>query len=409
MMTHDVGRIGMLLDGKYPQDIRVRKEAESLAAYGFQVCVICPRHAGEKEKEEVKGVSIVRIGNEYSFNDKGWNDIRLAVTWRHPLFKKHLSRLIQEEKLHHLHVHDLPLMQTALDCKDHIKGKVILDMHENYPEGIKSWFVWQDNLLKKIKNTLFFNYSRWLDYEARMTIKADYIIAVVDEMKERLIRLNNIDSKKITVVSNTEKKEIRSIGSKDKLLPSLLPHFLITYVGGFSPERGIDTAIEAMSIIKKEIPEARLVLVGSGHGGVMSYLHAKVKDNGLENEVVFTGKVPFDEAMSYIEYSNINIIPHHINDHTDHTIPHKLFQIMTLGKPILVSSCKPLDRVVSSCNAGRVFQAGSAESFAKEVIWMHAHPEEVEKMASGAKQAIESLHLTWEQDAERLSEFYKTI
>jgi glycosyltransferase involved in cell wall biosynthesis len=408
-MNKELGQIGMLLDGKYPQDIRVRKEAESLADAGVKVCVICPRHQGEKEREVVKGVSVVRIGKEYGFNDKGWNDIRLSVTWRHPLFKKHLAKVIQEEQIHHVHVHDLPLMQTALDFKDQISGKVILDMHENYPEGIKSWFIWQNDFLKKIKNRIFFNYSRWLDYESRMTKKADHIIAVVDEMKERLIRLNQIHADKITVVSNTEKSTIRSIGSKDKLDPALSPFFLITYVGGFSPERGIDTAIAAIPIIKKSIPDAKLVLVGSGHRGVMSYLHKKVEEYAVENEVIFTGKKDFDVAMSYIEYSNINIIPHHINDHTDHTIPHKLFQIMTLGKPILVSSCKPLDRVVSTCNAGRIFQAGSAQSFADEVIWIHSHEAEVKQMAHGAKQAIEAHSMTWEKDAERLVKFYETI
>ena len=408
-MNKELGLIGMLLDGKYPQDIRVRKEAESLAEAGVNVTVICPRHEGEKEREVVKGVSVLRIGKDYCFNDKGWNDIRLSVTWRHPLFKKHLAQLIQEENIHHLHVHDLPLMQTALDFKHQISGKVILDMHENYPEGIKSWFVWQNDVLKKIKNRIFFNYSRWLDYEARMTKKADHIIAVVDEMKERLIRLNQIPAEKITVVSNTEKSTIRSMGSKDKLDPTLSSYFLITYVGGFSPERGIDTAIEAMPIIKKSIPDARLVLVGSGHSGVMAHLHNKVKAYDVGNEVIFTGKKAFDVAMSYIEYSNINIIPHHINDHTDHTIPHKLFQIMTLGKPILVSSCKPLDRVVSTCQAGRVFQAGSAQSFADEVLWMHSHDAEVRQKALGAKQAIEAHAMTWEQDAERLLKFYTTL
>jgi len=402
-------RIAMLLDGKYPQDIRVRKEAESMADAGLDVLVICPRHEGESEQETIRGVKVRRIGSSYTFNKKGWSDIILSVTWRHPLFKKHLENILSEEKIHHIHVHDLPLMQTALDLKDRIPGKVIMDMHENYPEGIKSWFVWQNSLLKKIKNRLFFQYSRWLDYESRMSHEADHIIAVVDEMKERLIRLNNIPEEKIIVVSNTEKRDIRSIGSPEKIHPRFKGKFLITYVGGFSPERGIDTAIEAMLEIRQFIPNVNLVLLGSGHSGVISYLRKLVTESGLENEVVFTGKKPFDVAMSYIEHSDINIIPHHLNDHTDHTIPHKLFQIMTLGKPILVSSCRPLKRVVDVCNAGRVFKAGDAQSFASEVQWIYSHKSEAALMAKQAKEAIKEHGLTWEDDAKRLVAFYKGL
>ena len=61
----------MVVDGFYPQDIRVRKEAESLASAGISVCVIARWKKGLTRKETINGVNIVRIGINYSHFVKG--------------------------------------------------------------------------------------------------------------------------------------------------------------------------------------------------------------------------------------------------------------------------------------------------------------------------------------------------
>jgi len=63
--------ICMILDGAYPNDIRVRKEAESLAENGLKVLIVCPRKSGEIQFEFIKGVEILRIGNNYNNFKKG--------------------------------------------------------------------------------------------------------------------------------------------------------------------------------------------------------------------------------------------------------------------------------------------------------------------------------------------------
>jgi len=52
----------MLLENDlYPQDVRVRYEAESLAANGYTVCVIAPRGQGQRNREHVAGVEVRRF------------------------------------------------------------------------------------------------------------------------------------------------------------------------------------------------------------------------------------------------------------------------------------------------------------------------------------------------------------
>src|ERR671921_842271 len=55
-------RIVMLLETQpYPEDVRVRQEAESLVSAGHDVVVIAPRSAGQQRTEIVKGVTVRRF------------------------------------------------------------------------------------------------------------------------------------------------------------------------------------------------------------------------------------------------------------------------------------------------------------------------------------------------------------
>ena len=56
----------MIVDGAYPNDIRVRKQAETLAESQKKVLVVCPRGKDDLQLEIVNNVEIFRIGNNYT-------------------------------------------------------------------------------------------------------------------------------------------------------------------------------------------------------------------------------------------------------------------------------------------------------------------------------------------------------
>ncbi len=45
----------------YPQDFRVRREAEELQRRGFQVMAVAPRKKGQTWRENVNGVDVLRF------------------------------------------------------------------------------------------------------------------------------------------------------------------------------------------------------------------------------------------------------------------------------------------------------------------------------------------------------------
>ena len=400
----------MIVDGAYPNDIRVRKQAETLAESQKKVLVVCPRGKDDLQLEIVNNVEIFRIGNNYTSVKKGVYDVFESIFNINPLFYFGLKKVFKKYDIDYLHVHDLPLASTGQWFSSRVRNKIYLDLHENYPEALKTWFLWKQNSILKLKNFIFMNPEKWSKKEKKYCNKYDKIICVVDEMKEKLITNFGIDPKKMVVVSNHEKKDFIT-NFKQKTIQNIInkEDFSITYVGGFGPHRGLHTAIEGMSKIVESIPNAKLFLIGKGSDDVKNKLKEITNKSKVEKYVNFVGYRPFSEVATIMQTTDINIIPHVANDHTDNTIPHKLFQIMMSKSLLLVSSCKPLKRIVEKYDAGVVFNANDSNDFAIKVISFFKNRDDYNYKIENGYNAVMNKSENWEVESKKLLYLYDNL
>lgn len=406
-------RIMMLLNTAYPPDIRVEKEVDTLVANGIDVDIVCNRRKNEAPLEKDGNITIHRIN--VPANDQkvkhGIYDAIAAINFIHPLFYFALKKLIPKIKPDAIHVHDLPLAKTGIKLGKKAGIPVVIDLHENYPDALEVWFKWKPKGIAKIKDQLLFTYGRWSKQEKWACQKADHIIAVVDEMKTDLIQNHGLKEKKITVIPNTEKKSFADVNHSvlSELKEQYKNNYVLSYIGGMGPHRGLDTVLKGMPLVIKNIPEVKLLLVGGASSGVLPKLIELVRNLGIENHVQFVGRVPFNEVQSYMKLSDINLVPHNSNSHTEKSLPHKLFQIMLLRCNLLVSSCKPLERIVSQFNSGFIFEADNSSSFADKVTYMYNHPDQVRDFSKNGFNATMNGVLNWDHTGEKLVELYQKI
>jgi glycosyltransferase involved in cell wall biosynthesis len=81
---------------------------------------------------------------------------------------------------------------------------------------------------------------------------------------------------------------------------------------------------------------------------------------------------------------------------------------MICGKPVLVSDCKPLKRIVEQANAGAIFRANDKKHLAQTLVQMAAFPEVLVEMGkNGQKSALGPL--SWKIDAKKLVDLYSTL
>jgi len=401
-------KVCMLLHEPYPNDIRVSKEAKSLIGSGFEIHMLCLGRKGEPKEEVVNHIHVHRIHIAKTFFWRGIWDILLAFSFTQPIFSRNLKALQKKEQFNAFHVHDLPLAKTALEVSKHFPGvKTILDMHENYPEALKVWFQWKRNPIIRLKNDFFFGFQRWLDYEKWAAINVDYVVVVVDEMKRRLESIHQIQPEKITVVTNTESRDFLDQEHIADIYTRGEGDFILAYTGGVGPHRGIDVAIKSLKHIQN--PKIRLEITGHLSKDSKIWLSALAKENGVENRVLINGYQPFHKFFSYMAYADVNLIPHNRNGHTDNTIPHKLFQGMMVGKPVLVSDAPPLQRIVESTKSGLIFKAGSSTDFAEKIQYLYDNKAAYEQFGENGKSETLTGSWNWETTVKSLIDLYKNL
>jgi glycosyltransferase involved in cell wall biosynthesis len=159
-----------------------------------------------------------------------------------------------------------------------------------------------------------------------------------------------------------------------------------------------------MCYLNESIPHVRLVLVGIGRQESDEYLRV-VESQGVRDHVEIIGWQPFHKVPSYIEASQVGLVPHYQNLHTDATVPHKLFQYMLMSKPVVVSSCRPLKRIVEETKSGLVFQAGDPKDLAKQILMLHVDPALQRECGLHGREA--AIHrYNWTTEGRKLTDLY---
>jgi glycosyltransferase involved in cell wall biosynthesis len=176
------------------------------------------------------------------------------------------------------------------------------------------------------------------DIERLAAQKADLIVTVSYAMRDELVRLGYQESK-IRVVYNgvdTEKyspyafksEEIRAF--REKIGVGDAP--MIFFVGRLTWVKGADTLTMAMAQIIREVPDAKLVIVGKGEQEDM--LRNMVRQHGLEDNVILNfSYVTEDERRLYYAASDLCIFPSKYEPFGIVSL-----EAMSMGKPVIVGA-----------------------------------------------------------------------
>jgi len=388
--------IGMILEATFPPDIRVENECRALVEAGHTVHIFAlSLHKDQVSEEFAENIFVQRLRLPEWFFKK----IRVTVL-RLPFYNflwlKFLQRCTADLRLGAVHVHDIPMASVGMALARQRGIPLVLDLHENYPAALKIWAH-----SRKMFGGYFLEIKAWVDYERELVRQADSVIVVVEEAMERFLQAG-IRRDKLHVVSNTLNLESFSHNSSAAKSKARRSSFDIIYVGGFGPHRGLKVAIEGMPGIVAQIPHARLVLVGDGSD--RNELEELVERLNLSEYVEFRGWVPFEALPGLIQESDIGIVPHLSSEHTETTVPHKLFQYMYLKKPVVVSDCRPLQRIVDDAESGLVCRAGDSSDFAAAVVRLK--DEKVrQRLGERGQRAVLSRY-NWSVDAQELLKLY---
>lgn len=402
-------KIGMILDVSrgFPPDLRVEKEARALIKAGFEVSLLARKaNASQAAYEKLDyGLEIYRseiqskqhllhkVLAKFSLVNEGW------------LFA--IDNYVKKVQPDILHAHDFTIVPTALKIAMKRNLPLIADLHENMPA---TFVAYSSNLdpLRKLRSSIINNYYLWRWHE-KMALQNCYsIIVVVPEAAERILNDYNIPREKVCIVSNTEDETTFSVSDLDeKIIENYKESWVALYIGGIGPHRGIDTAIHSATLAGKSIPDFKLLIVGIQNPKQQQQIMKIAEKANAINYLELVDWVPSNKVNSYIAASKVCLVPHNNFEHTNTTVPHKLFQYMIIKKPVIVSSCTPLKRIVEDTGSGLVFNANNSESLADCFVKLYEDGDEIAKKYGENGHDAALGKYSWKNDSERLVTMYK--
>jgi glycosyltransferase involved in cell wall biosynthesis len=394
--------IGMLLDKEFYGDLRVENEIQALSTAGFNLYLFCFTFSKESHIDDYFGAKIIHISvsKKLIFKLRGLTNTIFNV---YPLY---LSRLIKKylnlNKIQVLHIHDLYLFQVGLIIKkDYPKLILVGDLHENYVEGLKHY-----KFANTFPGNILISIKKWEKKEIEWCNKFDFLITVIEEAVDRYSLLG-IPKEKFFVVSNYVNLDTFNINEIDDTIISKYKNFkTLVYVGGFDIHRGLESVIKAIPIIIKKIANFKLVLVGKGAN--LDSLKILAKNLGVENYVAFEGWQHHSKLPSFIKAAEVCLIPHLKTQHTDNTIPHKLFQYMLLKKPIISSNCNPIERILNDTKAGVIYKSEDSKDLAEKTISIFSNKDMLSQFGENGLKAVMEKY-NWKETSKKLVSLYHQV
>jgi glycosyltransferase involved in cell wall biosynthesis len=352
-------RVLFIWDGDYPWDIRVEKFCNALTETGEEIHLVCRNLARRPREELYRDIHLHRL----PFLPKWLGKLNAAFTFPaffSPVWLWNMYRRGYKHSCDVIIVRDLPMAPAAIFIGRLLRIPVIMDMAECYPEMLRSrWKHQKASFIDRLVRN-----PALADKVEKWAVRSlDAVLPVVQESRDRLVRMG-VDPSRVFIVSNTpEKKRFdEAAATVEAVAPADRP-LEVFYVGLVNASRGLDTVIDAVDLFAKAGGKMTLRVVGTG--AQLAYLQKTVVERNLHSHVVFEGWVENTRVPAMVARADAGIVPHHSTTHWQNTIPNKLFDYMAAGKPVITTNVPPVARVVNEASCGMVFEDYNAQQLAR--------------------------------------------
>ncbi len=180
----------------------------------------------------------------------------------------------------------------------------------------------------------------------------------VTQNKEKIRYIpNGVDSKLFT----PEKKD-NSLRKKYGITgPFLL------FIGRITEKKGISYLIEAMPEVKKQIPNAKLMIIGSGE--LEDSLKQLSSNLNVSNSIIFTGPITNKELPKYYASADLFIAPSITTKDGDREgFPTVFLESMSSGTPVLTTKIDGIKEIIIEGKNGFLVDQKSSSQLADSII-----------------------------------------
>jgi glycosyltransferase involved in cell wall biosynthesis len=379
-------RVTILLENfTYPEDTRVRNEAESMAGAGHRVTVLAPRGPGQSAREQLHGVQIQRYRTVWA-DDSPWSYLMEYGIAHVQLLARSFVQLLRGADVLHLSAPPDTLALAGVLARL-AKRKVVYDMHDSAPELFEAKF--GSSIL-----------LRALRLAQQGAIRCAHQVIVTNESQRQLVMARGKrDSADVTVVRNGPRA--REFPDPPSAHPGVLAAPKLVYVGTLDVQDGV---LELPAILSAEaLSTAHLTIVGKGTA--LEELRLRSRQAGVEDRITFTGHVPHERVAGLIAEADIGIDPAPGTELNHGSTMIKVAEYMGCARPVVAYDLRETRHTAG--DSALYAPCGEPQAFIEAIGDLARDGERRLRLGQLARER--ALELTWDRSEEALRGVYERL
>jgi glycosyltransferase involved in cell wall biosynthesis len=371
-----------------PFDTRVWQEATTLVREGYAVSVICPKGKGFDEEYEFRdGVHIYR----HDLPKEGNGPIGYAREYFSALRHEYrLAKQIYRERGFHV-IHGCnPPDNIYMVAKRFKKFGVdyVFDHHDICPELFEAKFGKKSGPLYKSQI--------WLEH--RTYKHCTFAFVTNESYKKIAIERGGMDPEKVYVLRSGPKLERLKI-QDPKPEVKRGKKYMVGYLGVIGQQEGIEYVLEAARYLKEDKGRNDIFWGIVGGGPHLDALRKQAHDMGLDDCLEFTGRVPDQTLLDYLNTADVCVNSDEYNEMNDKSTMNKVLEYMALGKPIVQFDLT--EGRYSAADASLYAERNNAHDLADKVLCLLENPEKRRQMSEIGRSRILN-ELSWDHTSRAL-------
>ncbi len=237
----------------------------------------------------------------------------------------------------------------------------------------------------------------------------DYAVAVSNNLKSFLLDNHLINrGDKIAVLPNAAdaaafNKRFDAQSIKDSL--SLKDKFIIVYIGTLQVWYAIEDLISAFHQVLKEIPNACLLIVGTGQA--RKPLEDLAGNLGISDDVRFTGYVQHEKIPEILSIADVAAAPFKELGMPFFGSAIKIFEYLSAGKPIVATKIGQIAEVLQDQHTALLVTSGCIDELANAIIRLARDEQLRDYLAKNAK--MEAQKYSWDNYINQIENMYAAL
>jgi len=322
-------------------------------------------------KYQVLRVPMNRMTASPIFFLKYVRDLVLS-TWK-------LFRLIRRERIEVVHTNSLSILASGIAAR--LAGvRSIYHIHENVhkPRLVAS-------VLKRVVASL-----------------ADTLICVSEAVKASFLQAGVAANKLVTVTNCIDLDRFSESITGQKVRREFAPNGyekLVASVGRVVPKKGHHYFIAAAQKVIGKLPSTRFLIVGAGRSEkdeYMQHLVDRVKQNGLDEHVVFTG--PRDDMPEIMAGVDVVVLASG-SDATPEASPLVIVEALAMGTPVVATNLGGIPEILHDGETGYLVPPRDSEALADAILRLLHNEQGAKQMGRAGQEWVRK-----QLDAKRYSD-----